>query len=407
MNFSPMIFFMMVSMAVAQTPTACFENAHVKVRRLFQISPLQTYETPMNITSHAEFRGKCGNEWATYGVCCNPWSTSSHVLNNDDTIVTAATLFVAFFKRLHGQSENLFTVLKKLALADTNNNHAEWNTNIQYARDFLNKGDNLLRFEQFAKVGDPAVAAAYETDMQKCWTNMVVLRKSSICAICSGRSAVFFKAGKGLVNDTTCKKSITNCLGALKTTFNMIRMLRWLWSIYEELKSRSIRVKVDEYTNREKFEKTYSEINTCPLLKNIDSLSTQDVTSDTTKSRQICEKYFNLAKLPFIHLFRYDLRPESVVTSVDTYPPTQSPIDASITKIMEKMPAFETQLANLLKEYKTVNNYTEPRALQLLTPTTMLESDVSFIGFDNLYSSSVDEPLAIGSTPMNLSLVFP
>lgn len=408
MKVYSLLFFALWTLLTGHTAQQCFLNPYLKERASYPVTPLFFLQTKINTSEwgYENIRGKCGKEWDVYGLCCHPWEIESHLNVDQGRLLNTSQKFIQFYSKLNSSLSTVFVALKKLALASPHQWFPDWATNINFAKSFLSKGENLYNFESYSTYGNDVLTSVYKTEMQKCWSDMVALRRASICSTCSGRSSVFFKDGKGMVADSFCQRSIKSCLKSLTMTFDMIKMLKWLSDINAQLAPHSIRMGVEGWFNTDKVKLAYNEIISDQYHSSIESLAT---TQDRNLAIHVCDKYFNLAKMPFITKLSYDLYPENVNTQVRLDWSAQEPINQAITKITNEMSAYETSLAKILADYKATTGL---RMLQLDTSNSLqiFSSDALFLTASNsvsIVNECVSVTSNIGTNLMNLTLAFP
>ena len=390
-----------------QAPRSCFKNPYMKIREAYPNNKLIYLQTPFNTSTQPSLQGRCGKEWDTFGTCCDPWDLPSHVSYNEEFIFSSSMAIVKFYSTLAGVTNNLMTSLKKLALSSPVQWQPGINANIKFAQDFLNSGENLNYFDRYSNVATETAVNTFNTEMNKCWTDMKKLRVASICSTCSGRSEVYFKKDKGLLTDDVCKRSLNNCAKALQMTFEMIDMLVWLLKIHPELLSRAIQLKMESWFDKPKLLAAYNDITSGQFIKRLDDLIANRF-ADSALAVQFCEKFFDLAKLPFIYDLRYALFDNESDKSVNLWWASSEPIRLSDVKITSEMPAFEKKLASFLNNWKLSNPSPSSRTLQSEQSFQFFTSDVEFFpATDSIFTSYFAGPSDEAALPMNMSMCFP
>ena len=422
-------FFLAVIVALAvgcRAARACYQNPYIQIRQNYFAAPLHFLSEVVSITTskYSAFKDTCGGEWAKFGFCCNPWQLPTHIKYNENLIAESVQVVIQAYKNLNGYVDEIFMILKKLALSKPMNQKLTINANIKFAQDLLNDGSVLDHFDTYSKIGTPSDAERYKTEMEKCLTDMTVMRTASICATCSGRSQVFFSKGRGLATEDVCQRSLDKCLVSLKMTFRFIRLLNWLIDLGVTLKERNIRINLFSRIAQLALASLHNELTFDSLYSKLDLFETPEKMSSKTRD-QICNSYFSLAKLPFIVRLRYKLfttPPRPVEVDYNSL----APIEASASSFSSLLPAFELSLRSALAEWRSKHKEQtiktgSDRKLELelgeeeleleLGAEELYDSDVSFLKpTDSLFDTfalSVDAEYAHLFKPMNLSLKFP
>jgi hypothetical protein len=167
------------AMLAGHTSQICSVNPFLKERTSYSDVPLVMLQTKISLADdrYAKLRGKCGNEWDRHGLCCSPWDIEAHLNRDQILLLKTSQQFAQFYSKLNGSLKSTLIALKKLALASPHPYHPEWATNINFAKSFLSKGENLYNFERYSTIGSDKMTEVYKTEMQKCWSSMAALRR--------------------------------------------------------------------------------------------------------------------------------------------------------------------------------------------------------------------------------------
>ena len=287
----------------SQLPASCFKNPYIKEREKYPESALQFYDKPLDLQWNSEVRDKCGGEWKKYGICCNPWDLPSHVINNENAIKRATDGMIKFFTESENIAGSLFNLLKQLALSNSHPSHLDWGKNIEFAKRVLENGQNLANFDEFADFPSSQEKEIFKTETTACWAQLNKFRSSSLCQTCSGRSQEFFIDDRGLLTDDLCTQSLKLCLRPLQLTFKLIRFVKWIFEMNEEMLSHAIQLNVHSFADKLKFELAYNEIMKDSKLRQTVEQMTLAKIQKGSASREICNEYFSLAKVPYVQKF--------------------------------------------------------------------------------------------------------
>ena len=398
-----LILFSMIAVSFA---AQCLMNPYLAARMKYSGTPLVS----MTDVQTSGYSKVCIPEFKAYGFCCNEWSLTPHVSEDNRYLTTATEKLVSSYVVFDGYVNKLSTILKSLALLPQSTYDPMINNAIAGAKTFLDNPinlDYLDTFKNFASDGPSFVAST-----RACWNKMAEFRQSTICQICSGRSNVFFRYGKGIVEDTFCKESLDSCKNSLKSTLDMIKLLNWLVTVQSVLASFGVRIGSEAFVISkivvDDFDKGLQ-------IDNLATLVTKTVdTSDIKKDVEMCQRFLNLANKPYILEFTDSISVSSVNAQVRIDYVVSAAISSNSNIITAKLQAFESNLASILSSWRQSQLASRQLVLTSPTVTDPFQSDVQFVKkSDNLFDSYVG---TMGSTifdsnasdqPINLYMEFP
>lgn len=156
---------------------------------MLQANGVTIYSSPQNNSQH------CGNEWATYGTCCDPSTLTTYATNAQQSLAASANSVKSLVGKIN-------TVLTSIGNA----------VNPIYTRLSGNTSlyDVLTQFYNFTASINTLSAQTNET-IQSCLNTMTSIRSASLCGACSGRSARYFSNGKAMVSQSDCLAVTKTC----------------------------------------------------------------------------------------------------------------------------------------------------------------------------------------------------
>ena len=387
----------------------CFINGYMQVRN--QASNRLDVYTHVHLNPDNNI---CTAELKVHGTCCKEGDLLAHGQRDRQLILAAAQRFAQFYPNLKGYVSDIYSTLKKISVAklqNWQNSNNPFEKAINFAKDFLSKGENLDKFERWSKVGDDD--QKYRDDALKCWDKVTKQRQASLCYTCSGRSKKFFtKDGKkGVAEEKYCEQSIGLCFDWIKTTIDWIDMLNWLKSVESQFTNVDINLGLSGAMHHDKIQRFHTEIFSDGSARDILRWTLINAKDDWRNSVKVCEKYTSLATMPFIYSIYESFygRPQP-----QYYFNSKGAIDYSDrNRLDQDVKTLESRIAIALAQWRS--SYPQAsRLLQLGGFSDPFGSDVVFVKkSDNMYDSFVG---AQGTTifdsnasgqPMNLNTGFP
>ena len=321
----------------------------------------------------------CGAELKKYGTCCKEGDILAHGQRDRQQIMEAAERLAKFYPNLKGYVSDIYSTLKKISVANIKNwqnKNNPFEQAIKFAKAFLSKGENLDKFERWSKVGEND--QKYRDDAHKCWDKVTKQRQASLCYTCSGRSKHFFtKDGKkGVAEEKYCEESISLCFGWIKTTIDWIDMLNWLKSAESQFADASINLGLSGAMHHNKIIDIRTKIFSDGSASDILGWTFINAKVDWHNSVKVCDKYTNLASVPFI----YDIRDAFYGRPQPQYNFNAiGAIDYSDRKRLDHdAKQLETTIKSILAQWRS----SKPRAarhLQLGDSIDAFKSDVVFV----------------------------
>ena len=141
-------------------------------------------------------------EWNTHGNCCEPASLVKAFDDDRQTITKSAMALQKTVRDIKVLLDLILIVCK-----DTDSNIDDQPP--QYIDD---KKAIMTNIENLAKA---SFFTTISISSDVCWDNMVKIRGSALCQICSGRSNTFFRDNKALISEVTCQEAVSKCKGFL------------------------------------------------------------------------------------------------------------------------------------------------------------------------------------------------
>ena len=236
----------------------CFINGYMQVRN--QASNRLDVYTHVHLNPDNNI---CTAELKVHGTCCKEGDLLAHGQRDRQLILAAAQRFAQFYPNLKGYVSDIYSTLKKISVAklqNWQNSNNPFEKAINFAKDFLSKGENLDKFERWSKVGDND--QKYRDDAHKCWDKVTKQRQASLCYTCSGRSKHFFTedGNKGVAEEKHCEESISLCYDWIKTTIDWIDMLNWLKSAESQFANADINLGLRNGMHHDKIQAIPTEI---------------------------------------------------------------------------------------------------------------------------------------------------
>lgn len=375
----------------------CTMNSYLKVR-----SEMSHRLEPL-LTVNMDVRNICVGELDKYGSCCEPSSLHGHAATIENNLLTSALNLADFYPKLAGLSNKILSLIKNLSLAEPPNWSQQFKDNVEWARLFLDDVANLKKFDQFKTFGTEPKASTYKVNAQKCWSNMIQYRKASLCFTCSGRSQVFFQGEKGLAEEKYCYQSLVNnnCLDWLKVTAEWLEMIHWLNSKKIEFRRHDLDLAFHSAMHEDQIEVFYQNLVSGGFESKLQGL-TSTMLNDQDLAIKLCNKYFNLAHLPFIHTMTYAFF--KVPNPVTYYGFTEAINQSKPGVISAGLPALEQKIAAKLAVANSSRLLELSRNLIWLTDG----SDVNFLktAISTETTTKIADPFA-SNQPMVLDRQFP
>ena len=165
---------------------------------------------------------KCGEEWRTFGTCCEEESLIQHAKRDSENIINAtqkvannligySTIYLHTYRAsflLKQMSQLIFIRLSPIQQSIKNV--------IEYMHQ--KEAQKFLKVtERIAK--DPAFL---KDSLTRCMNEVSKVRAGANCGICSGRSSAFFEEDKVLITTQTCDSFVSVCSDPLRLLFEYL-----------------------------------------------------------------------------------------------------------------------------------------------------------------------------------------
>ena len=161
----------------------------------------------------------CGDEWHSYGVCCDESNLRDYVAKDKSEILEAVQnvtkVFKGFFHSIKRIKRNVLNITNK-------NTENEFEEKWKPVFNFVRGEDSLFFFKFMRKV---MVPGGFHANMSSCWTKIVESRSTALCSVCSGRSDLFFTQKKILMVDSDCDSILSECTPAFDTMVKTLETL--------------------------------------------------------------------------------------------------------------------------------------------------------------------------------------
>ena len=234
----------------------------------------------------------CQGEWSTYGSCCEAESAKRFLEKEKGTIQRS-------FQELDHYIKNQFFNHYRNIIEYTQEIHQK---KIKVHSSFVKlvelfTGNDSYTLNKLQELSSQASSSG------GCGDELIKVRRSAICKICSGRSEKTFLAGKPLLSANYCKEINTKCrtqvLASLKFLSITNKVLSYLSQIdLDSVKSAEVRSDIKKLSSLQVM-KSSDSIN--GLLKSLDS------NSGDASSVQFCERLVKLTGPLYFEVFNKDL----------------------------------------------------------------------------------------------------
>ena len=407
----------LLSLCISTALTSSASNQQCFMNGYLQVRSQASNKNRLDVYTHVHLNPDndiCGAELKSHGTCCKEADLLAHGERDRQLIMQAAERLAQFYPNLKGYVSDIYSTLKKISVANIKNwqnSNNPFEKAIKFAKDFLSKVENLDKFERWSKVGDNE--QKYRGDAQKCWDKVTKQRQASLCYTCSGRSKHFFTEDgkKGVAEEKYCEQSIGLCCDWIKTTIDWIDMLNWLKSAESNFTNVSINLGLREGMHQDKIQDIHTELFSDGSARHILGWTLINAKVDWQNSVKVCEKYTNLAKVPFISTISNAFygRPQpqyyfNAIGAVDYSDRNRLDLDVK---------TLEAKISKIVAQWRSSHPQTS-RLLQLGEISDPFKSDVVFVKkCDNMYNNYV---VSSGSNifdsnssgqPMNLNSGFP
>lgn len=199
----------------------------------------------------------------------------------------------------------------------------------------------------------------------------------------------------------------------LQITVKFIRLVKWLLDNYKTFRDIGIDYDATSFGKPEIISNTYNQLVQTSMMATIESMALTDF-ENNPYSIQICNEYFSLAKIPYVHNFLREVIHNPLKSSMLYWSVTE-PIKLSKAKIEKELPALEQILAQKYSDWqkKTSRTLRQLNAAPELgsSDNAIFNSDVHFMTpkdtNDTVLVEAKWDPSGKEHKPMNLSMIFP
>lgn len=382
-------------------------------RQVYKTRGMVGLTTPLKVITH------CKPEWSTYGTCCEVQSMiklatedSSLILKAVDNLILESNLFRAKFVDFWQQFRagvalpNETWVNAGISAENTPRQMivANW------------KVKQLLSIYREYGLMNTTKFQTLQTSIRTCWNYMIKIRGASVCESCSSRGSSFFYDNKAYAGDKACDAIIEQCYDSIRFTFLHIRLWRASFHIRDIARLHGIEHNVENKTNdivSEFLRFTADKVASDMLGKQRDFKSA--IAQPGADRVRFCEKFVNLANVPFIVSFDGRIRHEGdwKFTFTDKYlsvikgkPPTAAQLAEADKFIVDTILSYDKITLEMLDRQLTTGSNWE-----LIPPTAPFNytSDSLWSGTVTITDGNSTNIAAMPTNvqPLNLSLLFP
>lgn len=281
-------------------------------------NPFLSYIELRGVTVYASPRtydgNKCGKEWTSGDLCCDPESAVSFankqaikIATSVDNVNREFNVFINFLKAVNT------TLFEMAALKKY-----DWKPLVKDARErseletlIENLYSKTTTRSIFFSFSSPGIHKTFADKNKICWDKMTKLRQSAVCSICSGRSEQFFQKDKANMEQEVCNTLIDDCWDFFRIVdryLGNLAMIEFLWVMANRSKQRYYVVTNPSIFEAQKamdFIKTFSDAKVDHYgLKDLFAkgakLSEEQVRKKDAQSKVLCERFVSLHKTPWI-----------------------------------------------------------------------------------------------------------
>lgn len=154
--------------------------------------------------------------------------------------------------------------------------------------------------KQIDKIRKSSIHNELSLASKECWTKMSQIRGSALCSVCSGRSHVFFKNGKALIDYKTCTSVIGQCTPFFDQFKSFTRMFQTLSNLVGLYLKRDLKADYDKLVQQvKKFEPSTKLISS---LEKAQNKSTDDKLH-VLQTVSACNHILNIRKATYVQSF--------------------------------------------------------------------------------------------------------
>lgn len=194
----------------------------------------------------------CGIEFFLYGTCCNTQDLMDYAKKDYQSIKDAVEVVNTEYEGLSNTFPQLLKFVKAIAFApEVEGGHRQKdhiNKMIKTARNFVRTSE-FLEFDKTYNFLGAADAAKFKLANNYCWTNFTRARNSSLCFTCSGKADQYFKGGKGVITQHTCKTIIGQCESSMSKLVMFTHLLMDVLGVANKFKEMGIDFNIQQRVN--------------------------------------------------------------------------------------------------------------------------------------------------------------
>ena len=334
--------------------------------------------------------GYCGEEWRTYGSCCEIAKAIDGVKSDASEINKAKELFIKQFNEFIPVAVQFLESIQRLALVSKSGMSSKEKDIVKGAKAFMEVENVPRLISRFRMMNSLTERSIYKQQMDQCWNYNNQLRSSAVCSYCSSRGDVFFNdmEDKGVAHSMYCDNIVNNCFEAHKKTIYIIKAWKKLIS-HDDWKKSDVEINLGDMTKN--FIDQYSKFNEDSIADDIndDFINAETVKKLTSDERaRFCQEFVKLAYKPFI---------------VEFYDNIERSKSWKMTQSKEAKKLLSSRRRVLAQES---SNHHTPRNLNSDYNEQMFVSDFDFYDDDQLEEMFITSSGYRGR-PMNLSCAFP
>ena len=331
------------------------DNPWISYIKDSKVEKVRLLPNPVLESSH------CGEEWKIYGTCCEKQSLITYANMEHMHFKQYSERVFAQFSHFENAIGEVFNWITRLAFMPTLN--CWFKDKILSAQEFLKNKQNLAFFDKYL-LRPQADMTEFKKQTEACWVEFVAkARTASLCGICSARSNLFFKNGKGLIDENSCFSFMDHCHKSMEliayymdSLYHFIPIAKQAQSKFEMYVSLSANIYEDKVID------AWKELDTSRIKESLAAYNP----SEPATVINLCNKFIRLGTKTLIQYVAetvsgnnvWVVNPHEYIK--EYYKVHRSEIDAAV----RKWKARQTQ-------FKTVSNWVRRRRLQ--SDITLLE----------------------------------
>ena len=260
-------------------------------------TPVQLFKAPVILAN-----SHCKGEWDVYGSCCNPGQLLTHFRLDKHRIKKAASQVARNFKQLKDAIKKIRDLLLQESVMPNERNDPAIELFHARAKQLIGS-PAFDRYFGFLANMTVAEFAQFNSKHKHCWEEMIRVRASSLCTICSGRSHEFFQNQKGLVSKESCSEILSSCSLPLLDLLKLVKGIHAIHPLFQHLKEYGIKTGIRRKLDTKQC-KVYSKvINSSHINSLVESFLINGDRNEETDSI-LCSTFLHLSSKTFIEFIQ-------------------------------------------------------------------------------------------------------